>query len=66
MFPKQYWITDVNWGKRMGAGGEATIYEGSHHGRAVVIRELHPPEEGNWASSYGLLIHKVQWINKTS
>lgn len=46
-------------GKRIGAGGEATVYEGSYKGRAIVIREFHPPDGGDWESQDGRFIHKV-------
>ena len=41
LFPKSYWISDVTKGKRISAGGEATVYLGHHIGQTVVIREFH-------------------------
>lgn len=58
-FPESYWIDDVTRERRIGAGAEATIYKGTCQGRAVVIREFHPPEGGNWQSSAGHSILQV-------
>jgi hypothetical protein len=39
--------------RRIRVGGEATIFFGTASGNQVAIREIHPPDEGDWSSPAG-------------
>lgn len=67
--PQPYHLAEVQpqRGRRIAAGGEATVYEGtvyddSLRGRAVVVREFHAPNGGDWDSHAGQCIHKVRGV----
>lgn len=62
-FPPCYLITDIVRGKRIGAGGEATVYAGTCKGENVVIREFHPPRGGDWTTPEGKLVLRVSSLS---
>jgi hypothetical protein len=64
-FPQSYWITGVVRGRRIAAGGKATTYEGTYHGRPVVIRLYHPPTDNGWQDKAGQSVLKVVHVFTT-
>lgn len=54
-----YWIKDVSLGRRIGAGGEATVYKAIHDNCDVVVREFHPPPQNDWSEADGRKLLKV-------
>lgn len=62
ILPRNYRITKVSRGSRIGGGAEATVYYAKHEGAAVVVRQFHPPPHNDWNGDGGKTVLKVGGI----
>jgi hypothetical protein len=58
-FPDSYWIDGVTKGRRISAGGEATVYMARRRDHAVVVREFHPIDGEEWNEPEAQSVKKV-------
>lgn len=61
VLPPSYRLTgiQVNHRRRIGGGGEASIFLGTHGDKVVAVREIYPPDNGEWNSVPGTAKLKV-------
>lgn len=59
LLPEMYWVKNVSRGRRVAAGGEATVYKALYQNSNVVLREFHPPPHNDWTEAGGRQISQV-------